>query len=227
MDGGATARTSLRVARELHDDLAQLMSGARIALALYRPSADDQSAASALLVTLDALVARSLEAVPRAFDGERPRALRQQGLAAALRMLAAEAGGAPTVSCEVPDERVDAAMDADAAAHVYRIVQEALTNAQRHAGARHVLIRARHIGDGLAVEVSDDGRGIDALATCSGYGLAGMHERAVMLGASLRVDCGSGVGTRVALTIPGDASNDFDSSMAKSPTAKRPYPNQV
>ena len=84
----------------------------------------------------------------------------------------------------------------------YRIAAEALTNVAKHAGARTCLIRFEREQDGLSVEVSYDGRGIEA-GTSAGVGLVSMRERATELGGSCQVTCPAGEpGTRVQAWLP-------------------------
>ena len=94
-------------------------------------------------------------------------------------------------------------MDAPKALHLLRVVQEALANAVRHAGATRVLLKVEARGAGVAVGVSDDGRGFDAAAPQGGHGLASMRRRAALLGATLDVGPGPQGGTEVRLVLAG------------------------
>ena len=85
----------------------------------------------------------------------------------------------------------------------YRIVQEALTNALRHAGASRATVRLRSSGDVLVVDVTDDGRG-PGRAAASGHGLLGMRERVAVHGGSLEVGPAEGRGFRVLARLPYD-----------------------
>jgi signal transduction histidine kinase len=86
--------------------------------------------------------------------------------------------------------------------HVLRIVQEALANAVRHAGAQKVRLDARAIDDEIEITVTDDGTGFDAAAVRGGRGLQSLASRAGLLGGQLRVDSKVGDGTRIHLRIP-------------------------
>ena len=94
-------------------------------------------------------------------------------------------------------------LDAPKALHLLRVVQEALANAVRHAGATRVLLKVEAQGAGVAVSVSDDGRGFDAAAGGGGLGLASMRRRAALLGATLSVGPGPRAGTEVRLLMAG------------------------
>lgn len=94
-------------------------------------------------------------------------------------------------------------LDAPKALHLLRVVQEALANAVRHAGATRVLLKVQAHHGGVAVAVIDDGRGIDATDARAGHGLANMRRRAALLGARISVGPGPGAGTEVRLEMAG------------------------
>jgi signal transduction histidine kinase len=86
-------------------------------------------------------------------------------------------------------------------AQLLRIIQEALTNARRHSGAKSVMVTLKMEGSDLVAEVSDDGRGFRP-RTVSGVGLSSMHERAAAIGSKLEIESEVGQGTRVRLRVP-------------------------
>ena len=91
---------------------------------------------------------------------------------------------------------------------VYRVAQESLTNVMRHSSASEVLVALRHVDGGLRLVVRDDGRGLPAGQDAAGAGIAGMHERALHIGARLTVSSAPTGGTEVRLDVPlpeGDA----------------------
>ena len=94
--------------------------------------------------------------------------------------------------------RVDAAVGIQ----VYRVLQEALSNVARHSGTQRATVRLDVGETGLALEVEDAGKGIDAQQAAWGLGLTTMRERAELVGGSLRVERGASGGTRVRLTVP-------------------------
>ena len=87
---------------------------------------------------------------------------------------------------------------------LFRVVQECLTNAARHAGAGHVGIELRRRGGWLRLAVRDDGRGFDRekIRLHSGFGLMGMRERVLALGGTVRIESAPGEGTAVLIRIP-------------------------
>jgi signal transduction histidine kinase len=107
----------------------------------------------------------------------------------------------------VLDADVDAArLDASTGVQVIRIIQEALTNARRHAGASHAWVRIQRLDDQIQVSVEDDGRGFEPAATLPEdrphFGLQVMRERAEKVGGRLTVDSRPGQGARVELRMP-------------------------
>ncbi|MGH1571106.1 sensor histidine kinase [Methylobacterium sp. P31] len=91
----------------------------------------------------------------------------------------------------------------DVSTAAFRIVQEALTNVLRHGAATGIEVRAHNDGSALLIEVSDDGCGIDRSASINGrLGLAGMRERARLLGGRLAIDSKAGAGTTVRVRLP-------------------------
>ncbi len=104
------------------------------------------------------------------------------------------------IRLEVQDEFPAQPLD-DTGVELSRVIQEALTNARRHSGARSVSVRLAADGDALVTEVADEGRGYDTAAP-PGTGLRGMRERAQRLGGDLQVESSSGEGTLVRVRLP-------------------------
>ena len=184
------SRERVQLARELHDTVAHHVSAIVIRAQAGRVvSGADPAAAVQALEAIEEEGARTLEAmrtmVGTLRDGDAGAPLSPQAGVADLKRLARTADGGPRV-----DLRLDGALDdlppaVDAA--VYRIVQESLTNAVRHAvGATEVVVRVVTDGDSVRVTVRDDGAGTGRAAARDGYGLTGLHERAAMLGGVLR-----------------------------------------
>lgn len=189
-----------RIARELHDDTAQLIHGMRLELHLLQNATEPEPAAVA---RIQELVERLLGSTRRIVNGLRPRVLDDVGLAAAIHTLAEDtiASGALEVTRDI-DDSVDHVPPAIGTA-IYRIAQEAMTNAARHAEATAVEIRLLRVASG-AVELSvvDDGRGMPSTSSTAGHGLKGMRERADAIGATLTVGTEPGGGVGVHLRAP-------------------------
>jgi len=95
-----------------------------------------------------------------------------------------------------------ARLPAELESTVYRLVQEALNNAVKHAGAHRVEAMLELRGDVIELAVRDDGRGFDPSVVSGGYGLTGMRERVGLAGGTIRVEATPGEGTSVLATIP-------------------------
>jgi two-component system sensor histidine kinase UhpB len=134
-----------------------------------------------------------------------PSILDELGLESAVEAYVAAAGRQLGLDATFTREGRAAPIDATVAIHVYRVLQEALTNAARHSGARTVEVRLRYTAGALELEVEDHGSGLDARATRRrGLGLVAMRERAELVGGTLtfaRPDAG---GTLVRLRVPFD-----------------------
>jgi len=90
----------------------------------------------------------------------------------------------------------------DVSVELLRVLQEALTNARRHSGARNVEVRLRAEGEALVAAVIDDGRGFHPASARTGVGLVGMGERIEGLGGKIEVSSRSGEGTKVTVKVP-------------------------
>ena len=197
-----------RISTELHDQLGHSLILMKFRFAhIARELTADQSKARAECAELCGYIDQTLEDVRRLARDLRPSVLEELGLSAALRWLAANCGrdGQP-VAAAIAD--VDSSVPRDAQVIVYRIVQQALTNAARHSGANHVCLCVTRDRDALRFVVEDDGQGFDmdqivAMGPAhGGLGLATMQERASMVGGSLDVWSAPGKGTRVTLGVP-------------------------
>jgi signal transduction histidine kinase len=192
-----------RVARELHDSTAQILT----AVMLQLGAAAHESSSPALdarLATLRELVAEALEEVRSLSHTMHPRVLDDLGLAAALEWLARQAGVQEKLDVQVTTQDGEQ-IPAPLASVLYRVAQEALRNAARHARARRVEIRLQRTNDVATLEVSDDGCGFDvrrAEERRPGMGLFSMRERVALVNGRLVVTSASGRGTRVVATVP-------------------------
>ncbi len=194
-----------RLARELHDTLEQGLAGIKLQLEAVAGSVE----ASPRIARQSLDVARQmlqycLDEARRAVLDLRSQALAKQDLAGALRDLACQMTTGSSLAAEVEVEGTPRRLDAAREHHVLRIGLEALTNAVKHAEARHVRIALRYGRDGVLLQVADDGHGFERGDDAQGtnFGLLGMHERADKLGGTLRIDSRPGQGTTVSLELP-------------------------
>ena len=189
-----------RLARELHDAVSQRLFSIRAhARAAEMLVVKDTARASAELATIADLGAQAHAELRAVIDGLAPPEL--DGLADSLRRYALLAGRAHGVkvrvtAAELPElgRRVQAA--------AFRVGQEALTNALRHAAATEISVSLRRTSRRVILEVSDDGTGFDPELASGGLGLASMRERAAAAGGVLRVTSAPGAGTTVRLAVP-------------------------
>ena len=196
-----------RVARDLHDGLGQEITSLILGLGALGQSVPEGSAGRERLREVEETVARiGREAHDLAVD-IRPTALDDLGLAPALSAYIARWSDRTGVAADFQPTGVDGdRFPPEHETTVYRIVQEALNNVARHAGAGRVsVILERHGGD-LTALVEDDGRGFDPAQAGSsgrrGLGLLGMRERVNLVGGALLIDSGEGQGTTVRARIP-------------------------
>jgi len=186
-----------RIAQELHDEIGQTLTA--VLLDLKRVSDQAADPVRGQLRQVQETVRNSLDEIRRIARRLRPGVLEELGLASALRALALEfsvAGLAVRreVSADLPP------LGSDAELVVYRVAQEGLTNAARHAEADKVDLVLRAVDGGVELCVRDDGRGIGPAG--EGAGIRGMRERALLIGAALSVEAAPGGGTAVRLRVP-------------------------
>jgi signal transduction histidine kinase len=191
-----------RWARELHDDTLQGLGALRVLLVGARRAEHPERLRDAVdeaVVRLEDEIA-GLRGLVREL---RPAALDELGVAAAIEGLADRFAGRYDVDVEV-----DMSLGASGTRYapevetaLYRIVQEALNNAARHSGAERVRIQISETDGALQAQIVDDGAGFDPEAPRSGFGLAGMRERVVLLNGELEI-ASSADGTRVSAALP-------------------------
>lgn len=204
-----------RIAHELHDEAIQ-------ALVLLCRSLDAVPAACGEPVPETARTrldearrqAEEIIAVLRAFTGNlRPPALDDLGLVPSVRRLVADTAARLGIAWDVGLEGIPRRLGREVEVGLYRIVQEAVRNVERHSGAGFIRVEFQFLDGETGVRVMDDGRGFDfasvehRLAEAGKFGLLGMRERAGLLGGTLRVESRPGAGTAVSVTIPADGSS--------------------
>lgn len=196
-----------RVARDLHDDVGQALTSVLLGLRLVDGSVSaggDAEAMRARIEEVRDLVADALGAVRRLAFELRPTVLDDVGLVAALDRLMAETSARSGLSTglELDGFEEGRRLAPELETVIYRVVQEALTNVTRHAGAARVTVRVRAEDDAVGGEIVDDGSGFDPAPVGTSLGLAGMRERASLAGGHLDVVSSPGAGTRVVFELP-------------------------
>ena len=190
----------LRVARELHDEIGQTLTA--VTIQAERAADGDPALAPAALSRVADAVRDSLDEVRRIARELRPEALDDLGLVNALIALSTRirAQDGPVVRREL--QGTLPALSPDVELVIYRIAQEGLTNALRHSGARSVTVSLVADAETLTLSVVDDGKGMPAPLPSGTAGIAGMRERALLVGGQLSIETGPGEGTEVRLSIP-------------------------
>lgn len=188
-----------RIGQELHDEIGQRLTG--ILLQLGRVATDVPEQIRDRVAAIQEESRATLDEVGALAWQIRPGILEDLGLVSALQALAQsldEHAGA-NIRSDLP-ERVDQ-MPTEIELAVYRIAQEALSNALRHSNGRRITVRLRGNDAGVQLSVSDDGQGLDP-SSPEGPGIRGMRERALLIGARLTITAPSAGGTTVLLDAP-------------------------
>ena len=188
-----------RVARDLHDEVNQSLTGLLLRLEAAReaapPELEDELAETKALANQ---AMRELLSLARQL---RPTALDDLGLAAAIGGQVEQLGhGEVEARLSVEGDFSDLGDDPQLV--VYRVAQEALSNAARHSGAQRVEVRLRRSEDDVVLEISDDGRGFAFDQSEQGLGIGGMRERALLVGGELTIESRPDHGTTVRLNVP-------------------------
>ncbi len=200
-----------RLSQELHDAIGQMLLVHRMDVELIEKSAttpEQRAAAAALERSLES----TLEMVRSLAFGLRPPQLDDLGLGSALKALLSELVGRAGLESRCRFDAVAATCRGDVGVVLYRIAQEALTNAIRHAECETIALELSHPDGTMKLSIEDNGKGVDPkycsdTATVRGVysmslGITGMRERAELLGGSLHIARGAQGGTRVVATIP-------------------------
>ena len=189
-----------RVARDLHDEVNQALTAL-----LLRLEAAAQHAPPELRAELDQTKQLANRAMVELLDLARqlrPAALDDHGLKAALatQVRHIDRRGPARASLDLDQDLEGVPQDVELV--IYRVAQEALTNASRHSQASHVGVRLGRVDSRVVLEVADDGKGFAFADETKGLGLSGMRERALLVNGRLEVDSRPGKGTTIRLEVP-------------------------
>ena len=194
------------IARELHDELGQLLTALKMDLGWLRERTPAEAEIQSRMKEMGELLDRTVSSTRRISADLRPLMLDDLGLADAAQWLVEDFSRRSGVKCEirVPQGTGFADLSRAVSTAVYRAVQESLTNIGRHAGARNAWVMLALEDGELQVEVEDDGRGIapEDLAKARSLGLRGMRERVAYLGGGLEIMRAPRGGTRLRLRMP-------------------------
>ena len=190
-----------RLARELHDETGQALTSILLGLKTLEQSVESDQGREGV-ASVRELVVSTLQNVRRLALELRPAALDDFGLGPALERLVQTVRQDTAVEVDLEIAMGDERLPADVETTMYRIVQEALTNIAKHAGATRISVLLTRKERAVVVVIEDDGGGFDPDAATTGLGLTGMRERVTLLGGRLRVEASRGRGTTVAAEVP-------------------------
>ena len=198
-----------RIARELHDELGQLLTMLQMDVAWCKERvADGDDVLAARLSRMEGLLGNSIAGTRRIAADLRPLMLDDLGLVPSLEWLAESFSQSSGVACTLAVGEGDLALPKAHASAVFRIVQESLTNVARHARATRAEITLARDRDDLVVAVTDDGTGFSPSAPRkpNSFGLFGLRERASLMGGEATITSAPGQGTRVEVRLPLEAA---------------------
>jgi PAS domain S-box-containing protein len=192
-----------RVAELLHDDLQQLLAGARLQLGAASRRKDPASA----LADVDALLTEALAAARTLSHHLSPAVLHHAGLKASLEWLVRDMSEQFDLDVDLKVSKIDDVTDRSVKVLVFRTVQELLFNVVKHSGTHAVKLVVSRSDGQIDLTVSDDGKGfepdvVESSSAPSGFGLLKLRERASSVGGSLEIDSAPGRGARISVTVP-------------------------
>jgi signal transduction histidine kinase len=192
------------IARDLHDDLGQLLSVAKLKLGKLNgaPQADREQ----IVEELSGLIGRAESSVRSLAFQLSPAVLYELGLVPALQWLAEDVKKTYGLSVQVTDDGAPKPLSQSSRAVVFRAIRELLINVVKHAGVSTAFLGTRRVGNKIEVEVSDDGNGFAptgiAAHSHGGFGLTSVRERMSFIGGNVKISSLPGNGTEIRLTAP-------------------------
>ena len=204
-------REQRRIGSDLHDGLGQELTGIALLLrGIESRAGRGQPVPAAEVGEIVALVNQAIQSTRSLARGLSPVEIERGGLAFALRALATRARDLYSLDIRfVSRATAPITLDSASKTHLYRIAQEALTNAARHARAERVMVRLRVLGERVSLSIEDDGVGLDGAADV-GMGLKIMRYRAEIIGAVLKVCAAKPTGTRIVCSLAQPAAGPRD-----------------
>jgi len=196
---------SIRIAREIHDELGQALTGLKMDLTwVAKKLPPDQKTLVAKTESMFGLIDATIQSVRKIATRLRPEVLDELGLGPAIEWQAKEFQKRSGIRCKLSLPADAPPLDRERATAAFRIFQELLTNIARHANATRIDVAMRADSDVLLLQVEDNGKGIDGAATFSSksLGLMGMRERVLPFGGEIEITGAQGLGTKVKVSIP-------------------------
>lgn len=199
----STQESTLRhISRELHDEFGQVLTAIGSLLGRVGKQTPDGSPLRQDIQEVREIAQSTLNNIRGLSQALHPVLLEEGGLESALDWYIPTAAHQMALTLHYEKAGTPFPVDTNAAVQIYRVLQEALNNVSRHAGAKEASIRLEFHGDLLQLEVTDRGKGFDASARHAGIGLVGMRERAELIGGTLSISRPERGGTTVVLKVP-------------------------
>ena len=197
----------IRIAREIHDEIGQMLTGIKMDISLCEHLVrDNPTGIDEHVESLQELVDSTINTVRRISSELRPTILDDFGLTAALEWYVEQFEKRSGITCSLTLPEPELIPAKEVTITLFRIVQEALTNIARHAEATEAVISLVRERNGLLVEISDNGRGITKqdMAKSGSLGIIGMKERIANLDGAFEIEGRSGKGTNIRVTVPAE-----------------------
>ena len=201
---------SARIAREIHDELGQTLTGIKMDLSFLEETLIEKYECEKThplikkLNSMSELADGAIQTVRKIATELRPAILDSMGISAAIEWQAEELEHRTGIKCKYTPTLENLELDREHSTAIFRILQESLTNIVRHAKATKVNITFKEEADGLVLEIQDNGKGISKsdMKKKKSFGLLGMKERAWLLGGKVDVQGVQGKGTTIKVRIP-------------------------
>jgi PAS domain S-box-containing protein len=192
------------IARELHDDLGQILASLRMDLNLLQQADGNTPDSLRLMKGMEENLVTAIASLRRIATNLRPRALDEGGLYFALQGLRDDFVERHGIPCALFADESELRLDDTASTAIFRIVQEALTNIARHAEARNVTMNLYRLNSELLITIRDDGRGIqpEDMEKAESLGLIGMRERVWAMNGEITISSEEPPGTRIDIVLP-------------------------
>jgi signal transduction histidine kinase len=217
------------IARELHDEVGQILTAIKVELAIAERRINASGGAGELLDDAQSIADSALNTVRDLSHLLHPALLDDLGLPAAVDWYLQAFAKRYAIKTELVQEGMRKRLSPEVELAAYRVIQEALTNIARHAQAKSCRVTLRRAGERVEILIKDDGKGFDAAAAVDatgrrGMGLLGMRERAGQLKGSVRIESVIGAGTTVRVDLPArpvpdtDAADDHGVARGRAPS---------
>lgn len=192
------------LAREIHDEFGQLLTGLKMDLAWCKRTSPDERKLNARLNTMDSYIDEAIKISRRLASELRPGLLDDLGLIPAMEWYVGEFMHRSGIDCQLSFPKDEPVLETSLKTTIYRIFQECLTNIARHAHATRVEISLLTIMNNLILEIKDNGRGITSreISDSQSLGLLGMQERVKQKGGNIEISGDLNMGTTIISTFP-------------------------